>query len=134
MHYARCCHPIPGDSIIGNISTGRGLVVHRADCRNHKKKSKDEEQRNIYLEWSETNEDEYPVVLQLQVESQRGIIAQLAMAVSAAGANLLKVDSGEKDGQMNAVSMELTVHNRVHLARVMRKLKTVRQVTRVTRQ
>lgn len=134
MHYARCCHPIPGDSIMGNISTGRGLVVHRADCRNHNKKSKDEEQRNIYLEWSDTNEDEYPVVLQLQVESQRGMIAQLAMAVSAAGANLLKVDSGEKDGQMNAVSMELTVHNRVHLARVMRKLKAVRQVTRVTRQ
>lgn len=134
MHYARCCHPIPGDGIIGNISTGRGLVVHRSDCRNHLKKSKDEAQRNIYLEWSDQSEEEYPVVLQLQVESQRGVIAQLAMAVSAAGANLLKVDSGEKDGQMNTVTMELTVLNRVHLARVMKKLKAVRQVTRVSRQ
>jgi len=134
MHYARCCHPIPGDSIIGNISTGRGLVVHRSECRNLMGKSKDENQRNIYLEWSDSNEDEYPVLLQLQVESQRGMIAQLAMAVSAVGANLLKVDSGERDGQMNAVTMELTVQNRVHLARVMKKLRSVRQVTKVARQ
>src|SRR5210317_141273 len=134
MHYARCCHPIPGDSIIGNISTGRGLVVHRSGCRNLMGKSKDENQRNIYLEWSDSNEDEYPVLLQLQVESQRGMIAQLAMAVSAVGANLLKVDSGERDGQMNAVTMELTVQNRVHLARVMKKLRSVRQVTKVARQ
>jgi len=134
MHYARCCHPIPGDAIVGNISSGRGLVVHRTECRNLQSKSRDENQRSIYLEWSDSNDEEFTVVLQLQVESQRGMIAQLAMAVSAAGANLLKVDSGEKDGQMNAVSMELTVQNRVHLARVMKKLRVVRQVTRVLRQ
>jgi len=134
MHYARCCHPIPGDSIVGNISTGRGLVVHRSDCRNLRGKSKDDNQRNIYIEWSDSNEDEYPVMLQLQVESERGIIAQLAMAVSGVGANLLRVESGERDGQMNAVTMELTVQNRVHLARVMKKLRSVRQVTKVARQ
>jgi len=134
MHYARCCHPIPGDAIVGNISSGRGLVVHRTECRNLQSKSRDENQRSIYLEWSDSNDEEFTVVLQLQVESQRGMIAQLAMAVSAAGANLLKVDSGEKDGQMNAVSMELTVQNRVHLARVMKKLRVVRQVTKVLRQ
>lgn len=134
MHYARCCHPIPGDAIVGNISSGRGLVVHRTECRNLQSKSRDDNQRSIYLEWSDSNDEDFTVVLQLQVESQRGIIAQLAMAVSAAGANLLKVDSGEKDGQMNAVSMELTVQNRVHLARVMKKLRVVRQVTRVLRQ
>lgn len=134
MHYARCCHPIPGDSIVGNISSGRGLVVHRTECRNLQSKSRDDSQQSIYLEWSESEEHEFTVVLQLQVESQRGVIAQLAMAVSAAGANLLKVDSGEKDGQMNAVTMELTVQDRVHLARVMKKLRVVRQVTKVVRQ
>lgn len=133
MHYARCCHPISGDAIIGNISTGRGLVVHRAECGNLQK-SRDDAQKNIYLEWSDSNGDEYPVVLQLQVESERGMIARLAMAVSAAGANVLKIDAGELDGQLNAVSMELTVANRIHLAKVMKKLRAIRQVSRVSRQ
>lgn len=132
MHFARCCHPIPGDSIVGNISAGRGLVVHRSRCRNLNSK-RDESTRSIYIEWSDTGDEEYSVVLELQVESQRGIIAQLAMAVSALGANVKQLVSGERDGQLNAVTIELSVTNRVHLARVMKKLRAIRQVNRVTR-
>jgi len=133
MHFARCCYPIPGDNIVGNISAGRGLVVHRSDCRNLNGKRDETTNRNIYIEWGETGEDEYTTVLEVQVESQRGIIAQLAMAVSSVGGNVNQLLSGEKDGQMNAVTIELTVTNRVHLARVMKKLRAIKQVTRVSR-
>lgn len=135
MHYARCCHPIPGDSIIGHISSGRGLVVHRNDCRNIGY-LRDNPEKTIYLEWSDpqNNEEEFVVGLHLKVESQRGIIANLAAAVSSVGGNLLKIDSGERDGQLLSVQMELTVYNRVHLARVIRKLRGIRSVNHITRQ
>ncbi len=132
MHFARCCHPIPGDSIVGKISAGRGLVVHRAECRNMNAK-RDEGNRDIFIEWADTSDEEYGVVLELQVESQRGIIAQLATAVASAEGNVRQILSGEKDGQMNAVTIELMVANRVHLARIMKKLRAIRQVNRVTR-
>ncbi|MGB2131108.1 MAG: RelA/SpoT family protein, partial [Marinobacterium sp.] len=135
MQYARCCHPIPGDTIIGHISSGRGLVVHRTDCRNIGY-LRDNPEKTIYLEWSdpETNEEEFVVGLLLEVESQRGIIANLATAASHMGSNLLKIDSGERDGQLSNVQMELTVFNRVHLARVIRKLRGLTPVNHIHRQ
>ena len=135
MQYARCCHPIPGDSIIGHISSGRGLVVHRTDCRNIGY-LRDNPEKTIYLEWSapKDNEEEFVVGLYLEVESQRGIIANLATAASSVGANLLKIDSGERDGQLFSVQIELTVYNRVHLARVIRKLRSLRSVNHINRQ
>ncbi|WP_010321519.1 bifunctional GTP diphosphokinase/guanosine-3',5'-bis pyrophosphate 3'-pyrophosphohydrolase [Marinobacterium stanieri] len=135
MQYARCCHPIPGDAIIGHISSGRGLVVHCTECRNIGY-LRDNPEKTIYLEWSdpENNEEEFVVGLQLEVESQRGIIANLATAAAQMGANLLKIDSGERDGQLCSVQMELTVFNRVHLARVIRKLRSLTSVNHIHRQ
>ncbi len=135
MQYARCCHPIPGDTIVGHISSGRGLVVHCTDCRNIGY-LRDNPEKTIYLEWSdpENNEEEFVVGLQLEVESQRGVIANLAMAAAQTGANLLKIDSGERDGQLCSVQMELTVFNRVHLARVIKKLRSLSSVNHIHRQ
>jgi GTP pyrophosphokinase/guanosine-3',5'-bis(diphosphate) 3'-pyrophosphohydrolase len=134
MHFAKCCQPIPGDTIVGHISTGRGLVVHRTDCRNIGYMREDPE-KCIYLEWSpESADEEYPVTLSLSVESQRGIIAQLAMAVASAGANLLRIDSGEREGQLYKVQIELTVFNRVHLARVIKQLRRQAHVNHIQRQ
>ncbi|PSL14420.1 RelA/SpoT family (p)ppGpp synthetase [Marinobacterium halophilum] len=135
MQYARCCHPIPGDAIIGHISSGRGLVVHRTECRNIGY-LRDNPEKTIYLEWSapQDNAEEFVVGLQLEVRSQRGIIANLATAAANTGANLLKIDSGERDGQLYSVQMELTVFNRVHLARVIRKLRGLSAVNHINRQ
>ncbi|MBP0049629.1 bifunctional GTP diphosphokinase/guanosine-3',5'-bis pyrophosphate 3'-pyrophosphohydrolase [Marinobacterium sp. AK62] len=135
MQYARCCHPIPGDAIIGHISSGRGLVVHRTECRNIGY-LRDNPEKTIYLEWSdpENNDEEFVVGLLLEVESQRGIIANLATEAANMGANLLKIDSGERDGQLCSVQMELTVFNRVHLARVIRKLRNLSTVNHIHRQ
>lgn len=132
LQYARCCHPIPGDAIVGYISAGKGMVVHRTDCGNLGS-LRDDPERCIYLEWSGSDKDEYPVVLMLEVESQRGIIANLASAVTEAGANLLKIDSGEHEGQIYKVQMDLAVNNRVHLAAVIKKLRRLRAVLKIIR-
>ncbi|MFC6670833.1 bifunctional GTP diphosphokinase/guanosine-3',5'-bis pyrophosphate 3'-pyrophosphohydrolase [Marinobacterium aestuariivivens] len=133
LHYAKCCHPIPGDTIIAHISTGRGLVIHRADCRNIGY-LRDDPEKCIYLEWSKSIEDEFRVGLKLEVVSQRGIIANLATTVATAGANIIKIDSGEKDGQLSQVTLDISVHNRVHLASVMKSLRVLKAVSRIHRQ
>ncbi|MBY4675517.1 bifunctional GTP diphosphokinase/guanosine-3',5'-bis pyrophosphate 3'-pyrophosphohydrolase [Marinobacterium arenosum] len=132
LQYAKCCRPIPGDTIIGHISTGRGLVIHRTDCRNIGY-LRDDPEKCIYLEWAKDTEDEFTVSLKLEVESQRGLIASLATTVASTGANILKIDTGEREGQLATVEVDLTVTNRVHLARVIKKLRVLKSVNKVSR-
>ncbi|MBN0989742.1 MULTISPECIES: RelA/SpoT family protein [Amphritea] len=132
LHYARCCGPIPGDSITGHISTGRGLVIHRTDCRNIAF-MKDDAEKCVYLEWSNSIDEEFIVNLDLKVEPKRGLIATLATTASGASANVLKIDITETDDALNTVHIDLTVKDRVHLAKVMRKLKALKAVYKVTR-
>jgi RelA/SpoT family (p)ppGpp synthetase len=132
IQYAKCCHPISGDQIVGHISSGRGLVVHRTECRNIRY-MRDDPEKCIYLEWSDVMNDEFTVILKLEVASYRGIIASLATTVSGTGTNILKIDMGEEEGQLATVDMEIDVADRVHLARVIKKLRALRAVSRVTR-
>ncbi|WP_293267892.1 RelA/SpoT family protein [Neptunomonas sp.] len=132
IQYAKCCYPIAGDQIVGHISSGRGLVVHRTECRNIRY-MRDDPDKCIYLEWSDVMDDEFSVMLKLEVASYRGIIASLATTVSATGTNILRIDMGEEEGQLATVDMEIDVTDRVHLARVIKKLRALRAVTKVTR-
>ncbi len=132
IQYAKCCQPIPGDGIVGYTSSGRGFVVHRISCKNIRS-MKDDPEKCIFLEWSDDSEDEFSVSLKLEVASERGIIAHLATTASAVGANILKMDLGEKEGLLCSVDMELGVKGRVHLARAIKKLRALRAVSRVSR-
>ncbi|MCV6612204.1 MAG: RelA/SpoT family protein [Amphritea sp.] len=132
LHYARCCGPIPGDPITGHISTGRGLVIHRTDCRNIAF-MKDDAEKCVYLKWATNIDEEFIVNLDLKVESERGLIATLATTAAGVSANVLKVDITETDDALNTVHMDLTVKDRIHLATVMRKLKALKAVYKLTR-
>lgn len=132
IQYAKCCRPIPGDKIVGHINSGRGLVVHRTECRNIRY-LKDDPEKCIYLEWSASMDDEFSVMLKLEVASKRGVIANLATAVSATGANILRIDTGEKEGQLSTVDMEIAVSDRIHLARAIKKLRALKAVSKVIR-
>ncbi len=132
IQYAKCCQPIPGDDIIGYTSSGRGFVVHRNNCKNIRN-IKDDPEKCIFLEWAQGLEEEFAVGLKLEVASERGVIAHLATTASANGANILKMDLGEKEGLLYSVSMELGVRDRIHLARTIKKLRSLRAVSRVSR-
>lgn len=133
LQYAKCCLPIPGDKIIGHISTGRGLVIHQTDCRNIGY-LRDDPEKCIYLEWSDTLEEEFSVNLKIEVESHRGIIAELATTASGVGADVVSIDMSDHEGQLANVHMEVTVTDRIHLARVMKKLRNLKSVNRITRE
>lgn len=70
INYARCCHPLPGDTVVGHLSMGKGLVVHRAECKNLA--DRDDPDKVFALEWSEHIDEDFPVALRIEIESRRG--------------------------------------------------------------
>lgn len=107
-------------------------MVHRDSCKNIRS-MKDDHEKCIFLEWSDDLDDEFKVSLKLEVSSERGIVAHLATTASAVGANISKMDLGEKEGLLCSVDMELGVKGRIHLARTIKKLRALRSVSRVFR-
>ena len=132
LNYAKCCTPIPGDPIVGHLSAGKGMVVHLETCRNIADVRHNPD-KCIQLSWSKDVAGEFNVELRVELEHQRGLIALLAGSVNAADGNIEKIGMDERDGRISIVQLVVSVHDRVHLARVIKKLRTIKGVTRITR-
>ena len=130
--YAKCCCPLPGDPIQGYLGQEKGLMVHRDNCRNLVE-LREQPDRLISLHWDDIVERTYPVGLRVQVENRRGMIAVLATRLSAIGLNIERIATQNKDVEFTFVDLELQVNSRTHLARVMRRLRTVDGVLKVVR-
>lgn len=132
ISFARCCRPIPGDPIVGHISTGKGLVVHRDTCKNVADlRSKRENISDV--NWSIKVEGEFLTELRVEVESERGIIATLATRIADTRTSIEGIQVKERDAQHSVITLTIAVRNRVHLADVMRRVRTMRSVTKVSR-
>lgn len=132
MTFAKCCHPIPGDPIVGYISAGRGMMVHRETC-NNVAEIRNDPKKYVNLRWDPTVGGEFTVELRVELEHQRGIIATLANAITSAEANIDKITTSDRDAQFSIANLAITVRNRVHLARVMRKVRMLKAVSSVGR-
>lgn len=132
MNYAKCCHPIPGDPIVGHISSGRGMVIHCDDCNNIID-IRDNPEKCVAVVWDPDVKGEFSVEFRVELENQRGIIATLATTITGAEANIEKISTVERDPRFSIVNLSLNVKNRVHLARVMKRVRLIKPVTRVTR-
>ncbi|MBW5412659.1 MULTISPECIES: bifunctional GTP diphosphokinase/guanosine-3',5'-bis pyrophosphate 3'-pyrophosphohydrolase [Pseudomonas] len=132
LSYAKCCTPIPGDPIVGHLSAGKGMVVHLDTCKNIAEIRQNPE-KCIPLTWAKDVVGEFNVELRVQLEHQRGLIAMLATSVTAVDANVEKISMNERDGRISVVQLVVSVHDRVHLARVIRKLRTLSGVASITR-
>lgn len=132
MSYARCCHPIPGDPIVGYISAGRGVIVHTETCNNIAEYRNDV-RKCINLTWADDIEGEFAVDLRVDVEQQKGIVAELATKINSLDASIEKIGVEDKDARFSVVRLEIAVHNRVHLARIMRHLRNIKPVSKVSR-
>ena len=130
--YARCCHPIPGDPIIGHVSAGRGIVIHTDTCRNMVElRSKPEEIMGV--RWEPKVAQEFSVELRVELEHQRGIIAVVASTVTEANANIERINMVEKDAHLGIVNMVINVQDRIHLANVIKRLRTIKAISRIVR-
>ncbi len=132
MNYAKCCHPIPGDPIVGHISSGRGMVIHTDDCNNIAD-IRDNPDKCVAVSWDPDVEGEFSVELRVELENLRGIIATLATTITGTEANIEKISTVERDARFSIVNLSLNVRNRVHLARVMKRVRLIKPVTKVTR-
>ncbi len=132
VSYARCCHPIPGDPIEGYLSLEKGVVVHREQCKNLVD-MRDHNERRIALRWDSSVKGEYRAELRVEVENRRGMIAVIATRINSMGVNIEKISTDDKDYQFTYVNLEMMVQGRIHLARIMKRLRTIKHVRKVTR-
>ncbi|HMV72067.1 MAG TPA: bifunctional GTP diphosphokinase/guanosine-3',5'-bis pyrophosphate 3'-pyrophosphohydrolase [Pseudomonadales bacterium] len=132
LNFAKCCYPIPGDAIVGHISAGRGMVVHRENCNNIADFVADPE-RCTQLRWAEDASGEFEVELLVELENQKGVIAALANRISAMDVNIEKIDMEERDARISRIRLVVGVANRVALARIIRRIRTQNLVMKVTR-
>lgn len=129
---AHCCKPIPGDPIVGLINRGSGVMIHSEACNKVKSILHDSDQC-IHLSWAKNIADEFSVALRVGVVRQRGVIAELARAVSVADGNIEKIHVEEQNARMSVVSLIIKVQGRNHLAKVMKRLRNLRVVTSISR-
>lgn len=132
MSFAKCCHPIPGDPIIGHISSGRGMVIHTENC-NNVAEIRDNAEKCVSVRWDPNVEGEFAVEIRVELENERGIIAKLATTITGAEANIEKISTVERDARFSIVNLSLNVRNRIHLARVMKRIRLIKPVSKVSR-
>jgi RelA/SpoT family (p)ppGpp synthetase len=132
VQFARCCNPIPGDPIIGFIKKGQGLVVHTHDCPTAAK-SRGDPEKWLDVEWAPHTEKMFDVGIRVTVVNQRGVLAKVATAIAEGGSNIDNVSMDEERSLYTTMHFTLQVANRLHLARVLRALRRVREVVRIAR-
>ncbi|MEW6354607.1 MAG: bifunctional GTP diphosphokinase/guanosine-3',5'-bis pyrophosphate 3'-pyrophosphohydrolase [Pseudomonadota bacterium] len=130
--FAKCCRPIPGDSIVGFVSAGRGIVIHTESCNNvagFRRRS----EKWLDVAWAPSVQGEFPVEIRVEVANQRGVLATVAAAIAELGANVENVGVEEHDGMYTAITFIIDVHDRRHLARIMRRVRSIPVVVRISR-
>ncbi|WP_339897365.1 bifunctional GTP diphosphokinase/guanosine-3',5'-bis pyrophosphate 3'-pyrophosphohydrolase [uncultured Gilvimarinus sp.] len=130
--FARCCRPIPGDPIIGHISSGKGLVIHQESCHNLAEIRHNPEKIS-HVNWAPTVSGEFLVDIRVEVESERGIIATLATRITEQGGNIENILVNERDAHNSVISLCIGVQNRIHLANIMRRIRNLSFVIRIQR-
>jgi GTP pyrophosphokinase/guanosine-3',5'-bis(diphosphate) 3'-pyrophosphohydrolase len=134
LQLATCCRPIPGDSIVGYLGRGEGLMVHTAECSIAKRLFERDSEHWMNVEWAEELARPFETAVQVLVSNGKGVLARVAHAVSSAEADITHIDMGEeRAGETGELRLLLSVRDRLHLADVLRTLKRAPPVLRVQR-
>lgn len=133
VSYGRCCHPIPGDQIVAKLSKGRGIVVHREGCKNLDPINNRRLDDYIDVHWSEDAIGEFICEIKLEIENKSGLLARTATIISDCGADIDNVSLEDRDGFSLNLIYQLKISGRDHLAMIMRRLRRVTSVMRISR-
>ena len=134
VQFAGCCRPIPGDAITGYLGRGEGLLVHTVECPTGKRLYERDSERWMHVEWADDLTRSFETTVHVLVNNGKGVLAQVAAAISAAEADIthLDMDSG-RESEVVELRLMVSLRDRVHLADVMRALRRVPTVQRVSR-
>ncbi|MBT8132556.1 MAG: bifunctional GTP diphosphokinase/guanosine-3',5'-bis pyrophosphate 3'-pyrophosphohydrolase [Gammaproteobacteria bacterium] len=130
--YARCCYPIPPDHIMGYLSAGRGLVIHRETCGNLVDYRKQPD-KWIAVEWEQEIAREFPVEIRVDVINRMGVLAAVSANIADSKSNIENVQVVERDGDNSTLTFLIQVSDGEHLSRVMRGIRAMSEVLRVQR-
>lgn len=127
-----CCRPIPGDPIVGLIRKGRGLVVHTHDCRAIARPRKDGADW-VDVEWEPGINGVFEASIRVVARNVRGVLARIAAGIAEAGSNIVNISMDDDSGEATTLFFTLQVSDRLHLARILRALRRIPEVVRITR-
>jgi GTP pyrophosphokinase len=128
---ARCCNPVPGDAIIGFITRGRGITVHRTDCSSVR--NEDEPERLISVEWGSAGPGMFPVTMRIAAHDREGLVRDIAAVVADEKLSFSGMNVSVQKGQTAVLTATLDVPDLEKLSRVMARIETVRDVFSVRR-
>ena len=126
LQMANCCTPIPGDEVVGNLRRDLGLVVHQSDCKHAqraRRARRADPERWLDLQWAQEPAGLYAVNMDVRARNERGVLGYVAVAVAEAESNILSVDVEDEDAREVTIHFKIQVHDRRHLARVVRYLR-----------
>ncbi len=129
--YSQCCQPVPGDKVIGYITRGRGISIHRIDCPNILNLSEHPERR-VEIEWETESGDRFYVRLVIEGDDRRGLLSDIATSITDTGTNIASAEIKTTDGGMTG-QFVVEVQDLTHLKKVMKSIKRVAGVLSVDR-
>jgi GTP pyrophosphokinase len=130
IRYAQCCQPVPGDPVVGYVTQGRGISIHRSDCPNLLTLTG--EGRRVEIDWKEVQGEAFAVSLAVSGEDRRGLYPDIMQAISLTGTNIKGADLQTKDGSVFG-TVFVEVDNLHHLAKVIKAVRRVKGVAEVER-
>jgi len=131
VRYAQCCQPVPGDEVVGYVTRGRGVSIHRADCPNLLPLAHEPERR-LEIDWQEKFGERFIVRLALEGTDRRGLYADVASAVSSTGTDIRQMDLKAVDGRaVGAILVE--VENLQHLQQIVKAVRRVKGISEIAR-
>ena len=130
VSYARCCHPIPGDDVMGYLSSGRGIVIHRNNCGNLSNFRKQPE-KWIAVSWEGDVDREFASQIHVETLNKPGVLAEVAATIGDAGSNIEQVSVLGRHEDCSVLAFLLQVRDRTHLAQIMRGVRNMPNVIRV---
>ncbi len=131
VRYAQCCQPVPGDPVVGYVTRGRGVSIHRADCPNLLLLAHEPERR-LEIDWQEAEGERFVVRLAIEANDRRSLYADIAGAVSSTGTDIRSMDLHSTDGRVNG-SVIVEVENLAHLEKIIKATRKVKGITDVAR-
>jgi len=131
INFGKCCQPIPGDDIIGFITRGKGVTIHRVDCKDsaHLFSSKD---RSIEVEWDTGKKDEFLVRVKIQGRERKHFLRDLTEAISSTNTNILSLDLDVEDS-IAQINLVVQVRNLKHFNAVSKKISDISGIIGVER-
>ncbi|MEM9687991.1 MAG: bifunctional (p)ppGpp synthetase/guanosine-3',5'-bis(diphosphate) 3'-pyrophosphohydrolase [Pseudomonadota bacterium] len=133
VSYGKCCYPIPGDDVMGYMSRGRGVVVHRSTCRNLHNFQKQAE-KWIAVRWEDDIDVELHSLIHVETINKPGVLAEVAAVIGDEDSNIEQVEVLGRHEDCSVLAFLILVKNRTHLARIMRSVKRMKNVIRITRE